>query len=349
MNRPNFVLLVTELLHDPLDEGMNRFTYHLAEELSRRFALRAFTNTENPLASSWLEKSSFDKLLLTPTFIRQLRSIQPRHGIYIPAAALTDASMFRVWRLHQILPAAQWHVIGLQWRRRTIFGRIFAKASGALFYAPSQRMVHQMNAEGLPTFLLPAGVDAERFRPGTPEQKSAARAELGVPLDRFVVAHVGPLRRSRNPEWFLRIADEPATHVLLICSTTHPADPELFNALQHPNITIHNRYVSAIEKVYQAADAYVFPVIQPTGAMESPLSVLEAMASGIPVLATPFGALADVQSTALILTTSCEDLSEILKKLRSRPELGVAARQWAEQHTWAHVLRPLFENLSPKV
>lgn len=346
MNRKNVVCLITELLRHPLDEGMNGFVCHLAQELSRRFVFRAFTNAKKPLDFSWLEKIPFDKLLLAPAFAQQLRSVQPRHGIYVPGSALTDVSMFRVWRLRRILPMAQWHIVGLQWRQRSVIGRLFGRTSCARFYAPSQRMVHQMSAEGLSAFLLPAGVDVEKFRPATPEQKKIARSDLAVPPDRFVVAHVGPLRRSRNPEWFRYIAADPGTHVLLICSTTHPADTELLNALRHSNITIHNQYVPAIEKVYQAADAYAFPVIQATGAMEWPLSVLEAMASGIPVIATPFGALADVRCDALIIAKTTDDLSGILKMLRLHPELGSVARQWAKQHTWAHALQPLIDNLS---
>ena len=45
---------------------------------------------------------------------------------------------------------------------------------------PSERIVQ-----------VPLGVDAERFRPGSPQERKAARQALGLPHDRFVVGFCG--------------------------------------------------------------------------------------------------------------------------------------------------------------
>jgi len=46
-----------------------------------------------------------------------------------------------------------------------------------------------------------------------------------------------------------------------------------------------------IEKYYQAADCYVFPTIDPKFCVQIPISIVEAMACGLPVVATRFEGL----------------------------------------------------------
>jgi glycosyltransferase involved in cell wall biosynthesis len=55
-----------------------------------------------------------------------------------------------------------------------------------------------------------------------------------------------------------------------------------------------DEYTDDIHEIYQAADLYFFPVSIRTGALEFPLSVIEACACGLPVLTTRFGALTEI-------------------------------------------------------
>ena len=54
------------------------------------------------------------------------------------------------------------------------------------------------------------------------------------------------------------------------------------------------RHEDRIERVYQLCDAYLFPVMSSLDAMEMPLSVLEAAACDLPIIATRFGALPEL-------------------------------------------------------
>jgi dTMP kinase len=59
-------------------------------------------------------------------------------------------------------------------------------------------------------------------------------------------------------------------------------------------VHVIRRYLPDIERAYAEADVYVFPVTDQLGSIEVPLSVLEARASGVPVVCTRFGALPEL-------------------------------------------------------
>ncbi len=67
--------------------------------------------------------------------------------------------------------------------------------------------------------------------------------------------------------------------------------------LRRAGVLLITHYLPEIVELYQAADAYVFPVppnpADPS-AIDLPLSVLEAAACNLPILATRFGALPDL-------------------------------------------------------
>jgi phosphatidylinositol alpha 1,6-mannosyltransferase len=136
------------------------------------------------------------------------------------------------------------------------------------------------------------GVDAELFHPGRRSQ--AMRAALGMG-SQFTFVYVGRLAPEKRPEQIIhafRLASEslPRGVIHLIMAGTGPCEPEL-RAAAPPGVTflgfLDRR--GRLPDLYANCDAFVFASVTETLG----LVVLEAMASGLPVVAAPAGGVRD--------------------------------------------------------
>ena len=145
---------------------------------------------------------------------------------------------------------------------------------------------------GRPVYAVPKGVDAERFRPDGPDM----RAELGL-TGRRVVLSVGRFVPIKNVALLvdafalLRRAD-PTTHLLLVGEGPDQRALERRAAdLGVPGAITFAGYVpqDQLAPYYRAADVFALA----SEFDNSPNVVLEAMACGLPVVATDVGGVAE--------------------------------------------------------
>jgi phosphatidylinositol alpha 1,6-mannosyltransferase len=136
------------------------------------------------------------------------------------------------------------------------------------------------------------GVDSELFHPGRRSQEM--RAAFGVG-SRFTFLYVGRLAAEKRAEQIVhafRLASEslPRGVLHLIMAGTGPYEAEL-RAAAPPGVTflgfLERR--SQLPDLYANCDAFVFASVTETLG----LVVLEAMASGLPVIAAPAGGVRD--------------------------------------------------------
>lgn len=237
-------------------------------------------------------------------------------------------------------------------RSRLAF-RAFAQPD--LITAVSPDLRDACRAAGLPDTkcrFIPNAVDLVRFRPAAPLDRATLRRDLDLPVQGplilFVAAFFTP---EKCPDvlfdaW-LRLPEPllASSTLVLIGKSESPyfeADAELARMLRARadaagrggQLRLVER-AGAIEQYFRAADIFVLPSVREG----MPKTVLEAMASGLPCIATNLPGATDVLiqtwvNGVLVPPRDTTALADVLRTLLEQPEraraLGVAARRSAE-------------------
>jgi glycosyltransferase involved in cell wall biosynthesis len=336
-HRSTRVCLVTELLDEPFDEGMKVFSLNLARYLHRHADSLAISSSPIPPTNPPVVTVPFGRVMLSEELRSRLRTFRPDILLYVPKASLTIATFLRLVTLSRMAPQARLAVIGLQPRQARIWTRAFVPLLSSLHvFTQSREAASTMSALGFQTACVPPGIDISRFHPVDEVNKNSLRKKLGIPADRFTILHVGHLAASRNLDVLAQLASRRQTQVVVVASTSTCQNSELKKRLNAAGVIVVDQVVPRIEQFYQMSDAYVFPVLDPGGSIEMPLSVLEAMACGLPVLTTPFG---DLQrffppGSGVIFWRSADELLRGLDEIRQEPTASAAARTAVEEFGW---------------
>jgi glycosyltransferase involved in cell wall biosynthesis len=187
---------------------------------------------------------------------------------------------------------------------------------------------------------LPNAVDIERFRPPRAGERNAVRAGLGWPADAMVCLYVGRLSREkgvmelleawrdlRPAGWRLMLVGPDMTGSMMDAG---PDARAYVSANQLGNcVTFHGASTDAAP-LYRAADLYVLPSHYEAFSN----SLIEAMGTGLPVVATRIGgnldAIVDDENGLLAAPKDAGDLARQLTRALSdaalRTRLGTNAR-----------------------
>jgi len=235
---------------------------------------------------------------LLPGALAAVRRFAPQVVHYIPGPTLRSLFLLRLYRL--FFPACRTLVSATR--------PFFAPRQYAWlpYFRPDcvltqdERWARLFRSAGIATAALPNGVDLQRFAPAT--ERPALRARYGWGLHERVILHVGHLRANRNLEVLAELGRVPGLRVWVVASTAMATDAALAQELRTCGCRVDIGYMADIQEVYACADVYVFPTrpaagdalpqrYAEVGAIDMPLSVLEALASGLPVVSTRFPAL----------------------------------------------------------
>lgn len=196
------------------------------------------------------------------------------------------------------------------------------------------------------------GVDLERFWPGP----GNVRRKLGFAPDDLVIGFVGRLTRDKGLPELIQAFDviasvEPRARMLLVGwfdESEDSLDGAFVNYVQcHPRICLTG-FVTDTAEYYRAMDVMVLP----TWREGFPNSVLEAAATGIPVITTHSTGSRDSvipEVTGLLIPQGypAAIIEAVLKLLRDpdrRHRMGRAARSWVLEHfTDEHILGLIVE------
>jgi len=183
------------------------------------------------------------------------------------------------------------------------------------------------------------GVDIEHFHPG----KSDVHKRFGVPTNANVIGFVGRLTRDKGIpaliEAFDRVLEFMPQSYLLLVGWFDEADDALDSRVReritrHPRI-ICTGFVEDTAPYYRAMDLLVLP----TQREGFPNAVLEASATGIPVITTPSTGACDsvVDGVTGMLVPGdpesiCEAIVKLLRDPDERARMGSAGRAWVLEH-----------------
>lgn len=150
--------------------------------------------------------------------------------------------------------------------------------------------------------VLPNTVDPERFRPHTPDEKKRVRQLLGLPVEGTIALFLGRLSANSKADLlplirqFARVSR--STDYLLIVGPENMIGYADKLAELAQSLGIEDRVIIreaaqpwAAPMVYGAADLYVFPSDNVQECLAN--TVLEAMATGLPVLSSDWDGMRD--------------------------------------------------------
>jgi glycosyltransferase involved in cell wall biosynthesis len=236
---------------------------------------------------------------------------------------------------------------GLRW----VVGRTLGRSRFLTGCSPE--LVRRVCALGFPeeeARVIPYGVDVGQFSPD-PGAGRVWRRRLGIPADGALVLAVGRMAAKKGFHHLLEVAGDllatdPALHLVLA------GGGDLLEELQERAAPWRERihfpgavFRDTLPDLYRAADLFVLPAVHdPAGNVDGlPNVILEAMASGLPVVASEIsGVPLAVTSGVHGLLVPEADPAALLDALRElvadpgkRRRMGAAGRDKAEgELTW---------------
>jgi glycosyltransferase involved in cell wall biosynthesis len=218
-------------------------------------------------------------------------------------------------------------------------------------YVPSQATIRELEEIGFERLVLwKRGVNAEMFRPDRPGREEIRRA-LGWSPEDLVIAYVSRIAPEKNVDYLaeaLSIVAERRPDVRILMVGDGPSRGALERRLG-PNARFAGyRSGHDLADHYAAADIFAFSSLTETFGNV----VLEAMASGLPVVALRAGGVGETvrPGETGILVESAEPpdrLAAALLSLIDRPDVRVrmarAARRYAESQSWDAIMGGLRE------
>jgi len=308
-----------------------------------------------PDKAGWRRSIAFNNALLNyctsddyrPDVIQVVSSLQPRSIPWVLRLRRRGIPVIYAYTIPATLPSHPVRRAYRRWTLRNLYRQVDCMVVG------SAEMRDLALDIGIKTRfeVIPNGVNLKRFRPAHDQaERRALRASLGVGDHQKMVTSIGAVHPRKGSDvlleaWVQLINQYPQTHLFLV---------GLRKDLQYPNL---NEFRIKLEKLIaasgaseyihftgtvrnpedylRASDVFVFPSMREG----LPNAVLEAMASGVPVILTPFiglsGDLGRTDHEYLLAERDPTVLSATIAKILNRnglhTKLAKAGRRWVEK------------------
>lgn len=216
----------------------------------------------------------------------------------------------------------------------------------------TMKYVLRLGADKTKTQVIYNGVDIDTFRPAN---KQESRTKLGLPKNRKIVLSVRRLVYKNGLGTLIESVPKVAQQhpdVLFVLAGKGPSRKLIEDRIKELGISRNIKLAGFVPDellpaYYDAADIFMLPSASGEGL---PLVLLEAMACGVPVIATAVGGTPEIlkhnKNGILVPPLNAEAMAEATSKLLSKTErattLGEEARRNVEDnYTWTENVRRL--------
>lgn len=176
------------------------------------------------------------------------------------------------------------------------------------------------------------GIKSDKFSPVDSNRALELKQKYGIAADKPLVIHVGHCSAGRGLEDFVSITNAER----MVVASGMFENPQTVKTLEDAGVKIHKGYLENVEEVYQMADVYLFPTHSTEFVISIPLSVMEALSCGVPVVGyKDFENLAAVEAEegAVMLVNDKSELNDAVltmaDKKRHQSYL-VSSKTWDE-------------------
>ncbi len=234
------------------------------------------------------------------------------------------------WKPVEILAARALKIPIVQHCQRVIKSPCPYSRFSAMIFTSSEYISRESNFKDVIVIPMTDIVDIDRFSSGVD-----VRSELGIPADNKIVTFLGRKRRCKGLDKFVDMCEQIHGHgISFIVATQRTGKPnedtysdeEFAELMRRDRRLIHVDYRGDIENIYAISDVIVMPS---RDAEPCPAVVLEAAASGKPIVAYNVGATSefviDKKTGFLCEDDDIDSLVQQVKHLLNDSELRTAA------------------------
>ncbi|CAN5477565.1 hypothetical protein BH10ACT11_BH10ACT11_19270 [soil metagenome] len=243
-----------------------------------------------------------------------------------------------VWHVHSAVSRRPW-MVARTMVKFVLFGR---RTSGILCPAPDiAQDVRRRLAPKSRVRFVPSALDMDRFPLLGPEARKEAKAALGLPVDALVLSHFGWHWHLKGNDIFLDAVAALVDRFPDLIAIDRGGDERMSEYAEELGLGDRFRLIAPVDDVqtvHGAADVMLSSSRQEGMAY----AVLEALASGTPVVATAIPGhsyLAEHIDAIELTETSVSDVARGTTDVLSR-DSELAAREAEQAHAW------IAENLS---